>query len=420
MAPPYLKFKKFPTDDFEWPAVGFDNPLPVAMAGSMASQFSEVLTAQRTPILELNSSYGPSALRYAKTETNGATVSASTTGEIQIATGTTSGAVGGLNSNRIGRYIPGAGAEIGVGTRQPNAPTGDAVFRWGGRSPNGEEGFYFKRTASRLFVVRERGLSEIEVEQANWNIDRLDGTGASGVSIDLSNGAIGQIDFTWYGYGQILFGFVASVSGQQQFIPCHSIDNQDFSGTSVQSPNLRLFVEVDAGTTTTNFDFFVGGMQYSVIGRYEPEFRYTSMFTTSSVSTSTTPVPLVSFRRKSGFENRTLGLAGVESIVTTEPHLLQVFLSPTLGGTPSWVDPTHATVAETALEADVSATSFTDEGLLVWQELVPAGQANKGEFGGSRALDFDVPNGEVVTLAARTVSGTGAVTTANLRMKELW
>ena len=52
-----------PAENLKAVAVSQNNPFPVAVAGGAVSQFGEVLTAQRTPIIELNSSYGTSALR---------------------------------------------------------------------------------------------------------------------------------------------------------------------------------------------------------------------------------------------------------------------------------------------------------------------------------------------------------------------
>lgn len=43
--------------------------------------------------------------------------------------------------------------------------------------------------------------------QSSWNIDKMDGTGASGFTLDLSKMQMFYIDYSWYGAGAIRFGF---------------------------------------------------------------------------------------------------------------------------------------------------------------------------------------------------------------------
>jgi hypothetical protein len=43
--------------------------------------------------------------------------------------------------------------------------------------------------------------------QSAWNLDRCDGTGPTGYSIDLARSQMVYIDFSWYGAGSVRFGF---------------------------------------------------------------------------------------------------------------------------------------------------------------------------------------------------------------------
>jgi hypothetical protein len=49
--------------------------------------------------------------------------------------------------------------------------------------------------------------NEIRVRQADFNMDPLDGTGASGFNLDASKMQMFYIDYTWYGAGFIRWGF---------------------------------------------------------------------------------------------------------------------------------------------------------------------------------------------------------------------
>jgi hypothetical protein len=50
-----------------------------------------------------------------------------------------------------------------------------------------------------------RAVNEQIITQANWNIDKLDGTGPSGLTLDLTKAQIFEPDFQWLGVGRIRF-----------------------------------------------------------------------------------------------------------------------------------------------------------------------------------------------------------------------
>ena len=50
----------------------------------------------------------------------------------------------------------------------------------------------------------------IKYAQSTWNLDKLDGTGASGYTLDISKMQMSFIDFSWYGAGTIRWGFRAT------------------------------------------------------------------------------------------------------------------------------------------------------------------------------------------------------------------
>lgn len=58
-----------------------------------------------------------------------------------------------------------------------------------------------KGTESGGIVQTEKAL------QANWNMDKLDGSGPSGKTVDWSKAQILMIDFQWLGVGGVRFGF---------------------------------------------------------------------------------------------------------------------------------------------------------------------------------------------------------------------
>lgn len=389
------------------------------VSSSNSSQFNEQVVVKRTSLIEANGSYGPSEFRDYITELNGGTVTKSATGEIALQTGVTASAEASIRSGEIGRYIPGYGAELGIGIRMPAPPTGTAYFKWGGVDATGLNGFHFAKDSTGLYVARLRNGIELDkTYQSNWNIDPLDGSGKSQHALVPSNGTIYQIDFTWYGYGQILFGIVDTIGMIQQFIPCHQINT--FSETSVLSPNLSPFAGIYNKTTGTNYDLYVGGRQYSIVGDYIPKYRYTGDYF-SAVTVGTTPTPIIAFRRKDGFKDRALKFQQYQIINTGNTKCLFELRvgRQIVGGTPSWGESlTNIANLETALEkesAPVSVVGGNNFWPPSWVE--PGSRSNVGLA--QQKVDISIPSDDEVVLVAYTLSGS-TVLDGSLSFREEW
>lgn len=65
---------------------------------------------------------------------------------------------------------------------------------------------------------------EIRVPQTEWNVDKLDGKGPSGYTLDPSLMQMAYIDYTWYGAGFIRFGFRGT---EGNIVYCHKMPNNN-------------------------------------------------------------------------------------------------------------------------------------------------------------------------------------------------
>ena len=109
-----------------------------------------------------------------------------------------------------------------------------------------DNGIYFEiagiGSTSISFV--ERSLStgtETRVPQTEWNIDKLDGTGVSGITLDPSKAQIMWTDIEWLGLGTVRVGFV--IDGQ--FIHCHSFHHANkIQSTYMTTASLPLRYEI--------------------------------------------------------------------------------------------------------------------------------------------------------------------------------
>lgn len=116
-----------------------------------------------------------------------------------------------------------------------------------------DNGIYFEVDGTTVNFV-ERSIvsgivSETRVPQSQWSEDHLDGTGASGVTLDVSKGQILWTDIEWLGLGTVRVGFV--IDGR--FIHCHSFHHANrIQSTYITTGSLPIRYEIaNTGVTTS-------------------------------------------------------------------------------------------------------------------------------------------------------------------------
>lgn len=377
------------------------------------SLFNEEVMTQRTNIIELKSNYGLSALRDVTTETANGTVT-NANGSYTLATTADGSDAAELQSAERGRYIAGQVAQAGIGVRTATEYAGNMISRWGLFDDN--NGFGFGVDATGIFIFDRKAGTETKVYQANWNGDTLDGNGGSGLTLNLADGHIFNLVFSWYGYGTIefrIFMFNPTTKEQVQVV-AHRLRKE--GGVSVENPNLPITAKVENGGTATAASLEVTGRQYSTYGNFNPNRRINNERRLAFSGIGTTFVPLISFRRKSAFNSVSVKVEGV-SVLAGSDLVLELRFNSTLTN-PSWGTPTRTSAAETACETDTSATAISG-GELLYTGLA---SGNTG-FLTSRSilqdLNFDIPALQPVTLCVRSVSGTVSGS-AVLRWREEW
>ena len=111
-------------------------------------------------------------------------------------------------------YQPGksiVGLFTGVFAPETNITKRVGLFQSGSVAPyNPNSGIYLEVTSDgpRFVVLKTEGTAySVSVPQSAWNVDKLDGTGPSGLAIDFTKAQILTIDYEWLGVGRVRFGF---------------------------------------------------------------------------------------------------------------------------------------------------------------------------------------------------------------------
>ena len=114
-------------------------------------------------------------------------------------------------------------------------------------------GMYLELDNSTIsFVERSSStgsLVETRVTQSNWNIDRLDGSGPSNLTLDPTKSQILWMDIEWLGLGTVRLGFV--INGK--FIHCHSFHHANIiTSTYITTASLPLRYEITNTAATAS------------------------------------------------------------------------------------------------------------------------------------------------------------------------
>lgn len=137
----------------------------------------------------------------------GTAVFDATTSSVQMGVTSTIGSKSIRQTLNVQRYIPGRTSTLTFAVRM-QTPVAGIRRRFG--LFNGVDGFYFEDNGGDYAcVLINSGTSTINrVSRANWNGDKLDGTGPSGITANPAAIQMISIIYEWYGAGQVAFEFI--------------------------------------------------------------------------------------------------------------------------------------------------------------------------------------------------------------------
>lgn len=200
------------------------------------------------------------------------------------------------------------------------------------------DGIFVQLSGSNLSVVLRKGAWDREVLQANWNLDTMDGNGASGITLDLTKVQIFIIDFEWLGVGRVRTGFV--IDGVIYYV--HEFNHANNIATVYMStPNLPVRYEIDATDGGT------GAMDHicaTVIseGGFDPHGKLFSANTGALVTlaSANTIYGMIAIRLRTTHLDMLSYVEDFTSLSDSNAnYYLHMYLNPTLaGGSWSWSD----------------------------------------------------------------------------------
>lgn len=203
--------------------VGPSNPANMAV-----DAFGRARTSQPYTLFDYSTRYADNQQFATANTSTGTHTYAANTQSYNLTVDTTDEAYVYRETKRVFAYQPGKSLQI-MNTFVMNAAKTGLRQRVG--YFDDENGLFLERNGTTVsFVKRSKvtgSVIDTSVNQTDWNVDKLDGTGPSLLTLDLDNPQILFIDIEWLGVGSIRMGFV--INGQ--LIWCHSFHHANLSSS---------------------------------------------------------------------------------------------------------------------------------------------------------------------------------------------
>lgn len=273
------------------------------------------------------------------------------------------------------------------------------------------DGYIFQLNgATARFVVRS-SVSGVASDanaanQADWNLDTLNGNGPSGINLDFTKAQILAIDYEWLGVGSVRFGFVVAgtIHWAHQFRHSNVI-------TSVysQTPNLPVRWEIVGSGTAGSLEAICcsvmseGGQERTGI------HRTADRRITAKLGNANNLEQIIAIRKRSGYTTAQVLVTDMSFLSTgNTSDYWCVLLNPTVSGAASWT----TVDSQSAVEYDINLTAAGSR-IVTGGTMLESGYASNS--GGKSALvdlgelaylgETAVGVSDTIVLAAQSVSG---------------
>lgn len=219
---------------------------PVAL-----DSFGRQRTSQPFTLFDSSHRFADNGLWATSTSSGGTAVFNADQGLVDLNTTTTVGSSVQRETYKVFSYQPGKSL-LAMSTFVMDPAKTGLTQRVGYYGDN--NGFYLEQIDNDVYFVKRSYITGSVVNtailQANWNYDPMDGTGPSGLTLDLTKAQILWLDMEWLGVGSVRMGFV--INGQ--FYICHIFDHANIIAstyTTTATLPLRYEIKNNSGVAST-------------------------------------------------------------------------------------------------------------------------------------------------------------------------
>jgi len=273
----------------------------------------------------------------------------------------------------------------------------------------------------------QAGVAQTEywTPQEEFNLDKLDGTGYSGVTLDPSKLNVYQINFRWLGSGEQRYAIENPLNGDMMFFHCEQYSNQN-TVPHLDNPSLKLgYVAANLSGASSGVVTTRGASMMGAVEGITPQTRVPYSALGSRVDAMNSPGSLyhvLSVKNRLIYQNkantRDLVIRKITASVNTvgDPATVYVYLNPTLTNNLRW---TSINEFNSTLTATQDSTGLF---VLPAQSTAPVATFFVSDGGtlniDVRNLGIDVPPNSYLTIAMSSTSNMTAASAALIYVED--
>lgn len=228
---------------------GFPIPIEVTLPSTQSDAFGRLRVSEPLTLFDSSHRFDDNDLWSTATATGGTAVFNANQGLVDLNVTAASGSSVVRETIKVFAYQPGKSLLV-MNTFVMSAAKAGLTQRVG--YYGADNGFYLEQAGTAVSFVERSvvtgSLVNTPVLQSAWNGDKLDGSGPSGLTLDLTKAQILWMDLEWLGVGSVRVGFI--INGQ--FIVCHTFQHANIiTSTYITTASLPLRYEIfnTAGTS---------------------------------------------------------------------------------------------------------------------------------------------------------------------------
>jgi hypothetical protein len=375
---------------------------------------------QASPLVAGEFHYAINPRFFATTLANGGSAAGGVNGMALLQTGANPAGSATVSSRQAARYLGGTGIYASWTAIYDTPKANSTQFVGIGDTVNGFQLGYNGTT----FAIRHRNAGvDTFINQADWNIDPLDGTGPSGVTLNPLTGNVFRVQYLWHGFGPILFYVLAD---GVSYTLVHEIFWANLNIIpSLSNPTIPLRASVVNAGNATNLTLKIASMGIYNEG-YDGAGEWPLIASSGSFGNAKTAITaetsVLTIRNKTanvlGGTNTNMvrvKIPRVSLVAAAGATLFRLLINATLGGTPSYADWSSL---ESVIETDVAGTTTagTPAGNERFRYFDPAGTGTPQSFDLSQ-MNIVLNPGDTLTIAA---SGSSVNPTVSVQWQELF
>jgi hypothetical protein len=280
--------------------------------------------------------------------------------------------------------------------------------------------------ATASFAQTKAGAASTDtfVAQADWNGDKLDGTGASGVTIDPTKGNVFEVGIQYLGFGSISFKVEVIPPGANNadFVTVHTLKLPNtLTAPSFGNPSFPFTMAAYSAGSTTDLSVSCASFAGFIEGEKRLQgnrFSYYNQLTTVGATNLQVLFTIQNARYYAGRTNQAvinmLSVSG--ALKHTSPCIFYLIRGGNLSGNPNFLP--LASNSCSLWDTAATTVSYTNGDQLLWTgHLGDTGEIDH-HFDMTGLEELTIQPGEWVTLAARAVTGTPSWVTGSINTRE--